>query len=162
MQTATTSKLPALIYYPYHYISKIKIHWLFILLFAQTGVAKLANLPTFQFALWKAELLRHYYVPLSYIIPISELVIAVLLCFDKMKIGKRIIPLRLIGMYASLLLMLSFTVYLAYSLAFEKNLPCVCGGIVSWMNWSQHLVFNIIFSALALRGIILQHNNRTS
>lgn len=161
MQTATTSttKLPGIIYYPYYFLNKIKIHWLFILLFAQTGAAKLVNLPKFEFALWRAELLRPYYLPLAYIVPISELVIAVLLCFNTIKIGKRIIPLRLVGMYASLLLMLSFTVYLAYSLAFQRDLPCTCGGIVSWMNWTQHLIFNIVFSALALRSIYLQHKH---
>lgn len=134
----------------------IKIHWLFIILFAHTGFSKLFDIDTFQFAMWKAELLRPYYIPLSYTIPITEIVISILLAFSYIKIGKLKFPSRKIGLFASLLLMLSFTGYLGYSLLFHAgHLPCTCGGIISGMTWKQHLVFNVVFSLLAFRAILL-------
>jgi hypothetical protein len=136
----------------------IKIHWLFIALFTYTGASKLLDIGTFQFAMWKSDLLENYFKVLSYTVPIAELTTSFLLLFPYLTIGKLKIPARLIGLYASLFLMLIFTGYIGYSLVFLKNLSCTCGGIISAMSWKQHLIFNVLFSCLALRAILLHRN----
>lgn len=142
-------------------IKYIKIYVLFIVLFAHTGLSKLLDFINFQFSIWKVQLLRPYYYPLSFIIPISEFIIACLLAFPVIKIGKLLIPSRKFGLYGSLILMLLFTGYLGYLLFFYSgSLPCTCGGVISTMTWKQHLVFNVIFSFLAFRAIFLYNRQK--
>nr|WP_143097972.1 MauE/DoxX family redox-associated membrane protein [Chitinophaga sp. CF118] len=63
---------------------------------------------------------------------------------------------RKYGLLGSLVLMLVFTVYVAYVLLFTTKRPCTCGGIIRQLSWPDHLIFNISFLLLAITGIILQ------
>jgi len=45
-------------------------------------------------------------------------------------------------------------------LSFSKELPCSCGGVLQEMSWQQHLVFNIVFTLLALLAAILERKRR--
>jgi len=65
---------------------------------------------------------------------------------------------RMIGLYASFFMMLSFTLYITLMLLFTKHLPCSCGGVLRKLSWPQHLILNIFFLILAIAGIILQKN----
>ena len=85
-------------------------------------------------------------------IPIIEVIIAIGLIFEKS---------RTPALYASLLLMLAFTIYtVAILLHAFRYIPCSCGGVISKLNWEQHLVFNLVFLLLALLGFGIELKER--
>jgi hypothetical protein len=117
---------------------------LFILLFLYTALSKLSEIALFRLVLRSSPLISGYANPVSILIPASEILVSLLL----------FIPgTRRQGLYASLLLMLIFTLYLVYMISFTTALPCSCGGVISQLSWKQHLVFNIIFTLLAFAGL---------
>jgi putative oxidoreductase len=64
---------------------------------------------------------------------------------------------RLAGFYASLALMIVFTIYTGIILLhFFRYIPCSCGGVIKKLTWKQHLVFNLFFVVLSILGIILK------
>lgn len=80
-------------------------------------------------------------------IPLIELCVAGLLFVPR---------LRLTGLYASMILMLGFTLYIGYfTFINTTKRPCACGGIMNSMEWKEHLIFNIAFTILAITGIAL-------
>jgi len=84
-------------------------------------------------------------------IPSIELLIALLLMFEKT---------RMIALYASLVFMLVFTFYsIAILLHAFKYIPCSCGGIIRKLTWPQHLVFNLFFAGISLTGILLKRKD---
>jgi len=122
------------------------ISTLFILLFAYTGVSKFINLDSFEKGMVEANLLRQFAPFLSIAVPVIEILTAFLLISDRYK---------KVGLISSFVMMFLFTLYVYYILFFAKKIPCSCGGIISKMSWTQHLVFNIVFTILALSGILL-------
>ncbi len=84
---------------------------------------------------------------LVWVVPFTELLLSGLLSFLKT---------RLSGLYGSLILLISFTLYigLVMNRVFGR-IPCSCGGILNKMSWEQHLVFNIVFMMLAITAILL-------
>jgi hypothetical protein len=123
----------------------------FITLFIYTAINKLSAISQFQNVLSKSTLIGNMAYPVSWIIPISELVIVVLLFFP---------ATRPAGIYCSLFLMTAFTIYLVYMLAFASWLPCSCGGVLSQMSWKQHILFNISFILLALVAILIRPKHK--
>jgi putative oxidoreductase len=85
---------------------------------------------------------------LVWFIPIIEVLIVVGLIFEKT---------RMQSLYASLFLMLAFTIYtVAILLHSFRYIPCSCGGVIRKLTWPQHLVFNLFFVGISLLGIILK------
>jgi putative oxidoreductase len=84
---------------------------------------------------------------LVYGLPPLEIIIALLLIFDKT---------RILGLYSSLILMSLFAIYAALIIfnSFDK-IPCSCGGVIRKLTWSQHLFFNLFFVLVSLSAIIL-------
>lgn len=121
---------------------------LLILLFVYTATSKLLEIEKFQATLSKSPLIGPNAVFVSWLLPITELVVAFLLFIPKSKSY---------GLYASAGLMTVFTVYLGYMLASASKLPCSCGGVLKNMTWTQHLLFNIFFTLLSVWGILLQN-----
>lgn len=119
---------------------------LFILLFVYTALSKFVEFGSFKGVLKKSPLIGDMSVLATWAIPTTELLIAALLFIPRT---------RLAGLYGSLGLMTMFTLYLGYMLAFTPKLPCSCGGVISQMTWTQHLIFNIFFTLLALTSIWL-------
>ena len=118
---------------------------LLIFLFVYTAVSKLTDLISFREMLQRSPVLGSYSVAASWLIPVSELLIAVALCLP---------GCRRAGLYASFVLLVAFTFYLLYILTFKNhNLPCSCGGVISSMSWKQHVVFNMFFIVLSFTGI---------
>jgi hypothetical protein len=85
--------------------------------------------------------------PIAWGLPWVEFIITLLLIIPRW---------RLKGLYASLALMILFTVYVIGLLLFDKKLPCSCGGILQEFSWPQHLAFNSIFVLLSIWAIVLQ------
>ncbi|WCT13463.1 MauE/DoxX family redox-associated membrane protein [Mucilaginibacter jinjuensis] len=118
-----------------------------ILLFVYSSFSKLLDFAAFQramhsqpFPTWLASLL-------TWLIPSLELIVVVLLLLKST---------RLAGLSAFLVLMIFFTGYiLAILLGLFNTVPCSCGGIIQSLSWGQHLVFNLIFIAMAFFDIKL-------
>lgn len=82
------------------------------------------------------------------IIPVAEVLIAVGLIFEKTRVP---------ALYASLVLMMAFTIYTVTVLAhLFKYVPCSCGGVIKKLTWPQHLFFNLFFVAISILGIWLK------
>ena len=82
------------------------------------------------------------------IIPVAEVLIAVGLIFEKTRVP---------ALYASLILMMAFTIYTVTVLLHAfRYVPCSCGGVIKKLTWPQHLVFNLFFVAISLLGIWLK------
>lgn len=117
---------------------------LFILLFVYTGVSKLDTMESFRDVLHSNAVIRPVAGIVSYVIPVSELVVAVLLIFP---------VTRKYGLFAALVLMCLFTVYIGWMLWFAARLPCQCGGIIEQMTWKEHFVFNLVLTGLLITAI---------
>lgn len=117
---------------------------LLIFLFGYAAFSKLLHLGKFTDVLWQTPFAGYAAPIVALAVPLTELGIVVLLLFPKT---------RLAGLYASLGLLLLFTAYLGYMLAFALRLPCQCGGIISQLSWKAHLILNLAFAVLAMLGI---------
>jgi hypothetical protein len=120
------------------------ISLLLIFLFAYTGSSKLLDSKGFAAVLSTIPLIGRGAGIVAILLPLAELLIVLLLLFEKT---------RLTGLYASLALLLLFTVYLVYMVLAVPHLPCSCGGVISSMSWKQHVVFNVVFIVLTVIGI---------
>jgi hypothetical protein len=120
---------------------------LFILLFVYTASSKLLGYDNFKGTIIKSAFLRPYVDIVAWLVPAVELIVSISLFLPRT---------RLWGLFGSLGLMIAFTAYVGLLLVFEKNLPCSCGGVISNMTWTQHLIFNSLFTILAAIGIWLK------
>ncbi len=118
---------------------------LFVILFTYAALSKLLAYSDFEFQLRRSPFITQMAGFVAWIIPVSELLIVFILLFKKT---------RLIGLYFSFFLMVLFTSYIYGMLRYSYFVPCSCGGVLSRMSWNQHLIFNILFSVLALWGIL--------
>ena len=115
-----------------------------IFLFAYTAGSKLIDSKGFIAVLSQVPLIGRGAGVVAILLPLAELLIALLLIFERT---------RLLGLWASLVLLVLFTVYLGYMVLFVAHLPCSCGGVVSRMSWRQHVVFNSGLIVLTMIGI---------
>lgn len=119
---------------------------LFVFLFVYTAINKVIEFQSFTHVLMQLPLIGNYASTVALIVPVTECVVAALLLSPYS---------QKVGLYASLVLMVLFTGYIAYLIAFEKHLPCSCGGVISYMSWRQHLVFNLVWIILGITGLRL-------
>jgi hypothetical protein len=126
---------------------------LLIVLFIYTGLNKLMDYTNFKFTLGRSPFIQHMAAFIAATLPGGELLIAISLVFKRT---------RLIGLYASFFLMALFTGYIWIMLNYAYDLPCSCGGILAELSWKDHLIFNSIFTLLAMIGVILQSNLNTT
>jgi hypothetical protein len=124
---------------------------LFILLFVYTSLSKLLEFSSFRNVLSLSPLIGFAGSFLAWLIPAVELVTACLLFLP---------ALRKWGFLLSLILMISFTCYLAYMVLFIPDKPCSCGGVIKLLTWPQHLLLNIIFTLMAGIGLWLNQNTK--
>lgn len=117
---------------------------LLILLFAYTALSKFFSTDRFQAVLEQSPIISSGAGMLAWQVPLTELCIALLLFFP---------VTRLTGLWASLVLLLLFSLYLVYMLVFAVHLPCHCGGVIGSMSWEQHLFFNAFFIGITMTGI---------
>ena len=140
---------------------QIKTSYLLIFLFTYTAVSKLnlfsytvpfrwenfklADVEAFKGAMAKSPVLQPYVHELAYIIPISELIVCLLLLFPLTKKW---------GYYMSLALLTVFTGYIIFILSvYSTDLPCTCGGVISRLTWTQHLLLNSVFMLLSIKAL---------
>lgn len=120
---------------------------LYIILFLYTGISKLIDYSVFKEQISTSPLLA----------PVSTIIAIGLPWIEFLIVGLLIIPRwRLKGLYSAFLMMVLFTIYIIGILFFNKELPCSCGGVISELSWSQHIVFNSAFIITALIGIRIE------
>ena len=127
---------------------------LLILLFLYASVSKWLAFKTF-IGEMNNQPFPNWMTPfLVWSIPFIEVLIAVGLIFEKTRVQ---------SFYASLFLMLAFTIYtVAILLHAFKYVPCSCGGVIRKLTWPQHLFFNLFFVGISLLGIILKKREPVS
>ncbi|WP_207515009.1 MauE/DoxX family redox-associated membrane protein [Longitalea luteola] len=124
---------------------------LFIILFLYTGISKLMEYSVFKEQIADSPILKPMAPFIAWALPLTEFLVSLLLIIPRW---------RLKGLYASLSLMIAFTIYIIAIMTFNKELPCSCGGIISLLSWEGHLVFNSAFILLAFIGVRLERQNR--
>lgn len=120
---------------------------IFILLWIYAAGVKLINYNLFRVQLFRQPLPIWSVSVLTWALPMVELGVAVMLCFQRT---------RKLGLMGSFVLMSSFTLYVGLALGhlFGK-MPCACGGIFGMLKWRGHLVLNIVFTIMAVIGVYL-------
>lgn len=129
----------------------VVIAYLFILLFLYTGMSKLMDYTVFKEQIGSSPILRPLAPLVAWALPLTEFVVAALLFIPRT---------RQLGLYISFVLMLFFTGYIIAILNFSEHIPCSCGGVLENLSWQQHLIFNIVFTILALAGALLERRDR--
>lgn len=123
------------------------ISYSFILLFLYAAANKLMDFQKFKVQLGQSPLLTDYAIAIAWLIPIIEIVISIMLVFQRTLLA---------GLYASFGLMVLFTAYIIIILNFAERIPCSCGGILENLGWTEHLLFNIVFVILGIVAVIIQ------
>jgi len=130
-----------------------------VLLFMYTAVSKLLEYDKFVFQMRRVPLpfMQSWAPFVGRAVPLVELVLVGLLFIART---------RYWGLICSLLLMVSFEVYILWMKILEMQtgvrLPCSCGGIVSKMNWTEHLLFNAVFVCLLTLSVYYERKKRRS
>ena len=122
------------------------ISYLYIFLFTYTAISKIIDFETFLVQLGQSPLLSAYANWVAVLIPAAEIIISLILLIPK---------IRYIGLFLAFGLMIMFSSYIIIILNFSDFIPCSCGGIISQMNWNEHLFFNFAFVVIGGIGIIL-------
>ena len=122
------------------------ISYFFILLFVYAAVSKILDFENFQIQIAQSPLLSTYAGITSYALIIAELLISFCLILPRY---------RIYGLYSSLGLMTSFTIYIYLIIHYSEFVPCSCGGILEKLGWDEHLIFNIGCVIMAAIGIYL-------
>lgn len=125
----------------------------FIVLFLYAAFSKLSDYEKFRVQLGQSPLLTAFAGTVAWAIPAVEIVLSVMLVFQRT---------RLTALYGCFTLMVMFTAYITAILNFSDFVPCSCGGVLEKLGWKEHLIFNAGFVLLAAAGIILDYNRMTA
>lgn len=118
------------------------------LLFFYAALSKLFNFEQSKHEMFRQLFSRPIAAVLVWLVPLTELLVVSLLLFLKT---------RLTGLYASLILLTLFTLYIAIALSgIYGPIPCACGGILKQLGYWPHLAFNFFFIVLTILGIALE------
>lgn len=123
----------------------------FIALFVYAAIAKLMDFQKFQVQLGQSPMLTRYATVVAWAVPVSELVVAIFIMFERT---------RLAGLYGAFGLMVMFTTYIILASRFSDYVPCSCGGILESLGWTEHLIFNSVFVVMAFVAVLLQPARR--
>lgn len=124
---------------------------LLILLFVYASLSKVLDSYEYRKQLYNQAFPAVFKPILLWMIPGSELLLTVLLIFPSS---------RMPGLYGSLVILTLFTGYIILvKLQFFHRVPCSCGGVLRSLNWTQHLVFNIVFMLINIAAILLQRKS---
>lgn len=123
-----------------------------IILWVYTACSKLLEFYTFKYQLHMQHIPRGIENILIIALPATELLSAYLL-------AKKTTQYK--GLWLSVSLLLLFTIYIGLILlgVFTKA-PCSCGGVLSFLTWKTHLLFNIIFLSLNIWVLYEIHQQR--
>lgn len=115
-------------------------------LYIYAACSKLIDFETFKVQLGQSPLLSAFADGVAFGVPVIEIGIAILLLMPQF---------RYIGLLGAYSLMVMFTGYIYIILNYSDFIPCSCGGILSNMSWTEHLLFNGSFVLLAIIALIV-------
>ncbi|WP_410478677.1 MauE/DoxX family redox-associated membrane protein [Pedobacter aquatilis] len=119
--------------------------FLLLSLWFYTVVAKFADLKLFENQMQQMPFNDLVKLMITYTVPALEIITILLLILGK----------RFPGLILSLLLLLSFTIYITLVLShFFPKTPCSCGGLISTMSWKMHFWFNLMFIVINVYCLI--------
>lgn len=130
----------------------VSLSFILIFVWIYTGLDKLlrweASWKAFHNQTFPADLAAM----LSYAVPISEILIALLLLFSVS---------RWWGFLSSILLLTIFNTYvgLIWVGAFPR-IPCNCAGIIESLDWAAHFWLNNLLILISILGLWLNQKNR--
>jgi putative oxidoreductase len=117
-------------------------------LFLYASLSKYLDFEAFNRAMHNQPFRPWFATFLTWTVPPAEILIILLLCRERTQQQ---------GLYASFGILTLFTAYIAVILLhFFPRIPCSCGGVISKLTWTQHLLFNLFFITVSLTGIILK------
>jgi hypothetical protein len=117
-----------------------------VCLFMYTGINNLIEYYISREQLLLVPLLAPIATEIAIILPLMEIVTAILTFLPRT---------RKSGLKATLVLMILFTSYIIYILSYNQSLPCTCGGAIEELTWPQHLIFNILMIFLNAAALLL-------
>jgi uncharacterized membrane protein len=122
----------------------------FVLLFLYTGLSKILDFKNFEISMWFQHMPGWITLPMIYLLPGTEIIVAILLVSGKS---------RVVGLYIFLLMMTGFSLYVGGALLqLYPKAPCACGGVIKSLGWGPHFLLNLLFAGLAL--LALRHYRR--
>jgi hypothetical protein len=124
---------------------------LFLVLFVYAAVSKLLEFDKFYTQIAKSPLITGHQKWIVWAVPSVEIGVSMILFIPQ---------LQRLALYCAFTIMFVFSAYIAFMLLFTPDLPCSCGGILNSMGWGAHLVFNIVFTMLAVVGIVLSNRQK--
>lgn len=127
--------------------------FLFIVLFVYAAVTKLLDYQKFTIQIGQSPLLTGFGHVIPWMVIIIEIVIAAMLLIPS---------LRVFAFLSAFCLMIVFTAYIIAILSVSPYLPCSCGGILERLGWTEHLLFNGVFVALSVGGVLLAMREESS
>ena len=117
-----------------------------MLLFFHAAIDKLVIFQEFQNQMSQSPLIPPQLISfLAVFVPGAEIIMGCFVVFDKT---------RRMGFLLSFVTMLIFTLYLIMLVTIVENPPCACGGILGEMGYTEHIIFNIAFTGIALFGFL--------
>ena len=121
---------------------------LLILLFSYTAISKFLDQYrfVFQMKLSPFSLVRNFAQLWGWVVPLIEFIIVVSLLIEKT---------QKIALIVSLILLIIFELYIIGMLMTGLKLPCACGGVIAFMSWKVHVLFNAIFITINIVAIRL-------
>jgi hypothetical protein len=122
------------------------IAFLCIGLFVYAAAAKLLDYSVFVVQLSQSPMLTKYAGMIAWMVPVIEIMIAVAIALPRW---------RMLGLYSFYTLMTVFVFYIIAITRYSHFVPCSCGGVLSRLGWTEHLVFNLFFMLISAVGILL-------
>ncbi|MCZ4222916.1 MauE/DoxX family redox-associated membrane protein [Pedobacter rhodius] len=114
---------------------RVILTYILFVLFLYTAVNKVTDYDNFLNELEKSPLIpRVFASAIAYMVIAVEFIISLGLLIEKTNRN---------SLAASGGLLLLFTVYIIMILLYSPYVPCSCGGIISALSWTQHLILNI-------------------
>jgi hypothetical protein len=146
METKITNRISSILGDKILTVLKEAIPYLFLLLFVYTATDKLYTYRDFSNVLTLIPVFGPYHAITAPLIITLELLIAILL----------IVPsLKALGMHATFVLLIIFTLCLILMVMFAEVLPCSCGGISARLSWKSQIWINLFLTLLAGFGILI-------
>jgi len=127
------------------WISEI-ITFLLILLFVYASVSKILDFENFRTEMGQSPLLTKISHIVAPVVIVIELLISIMLTSRKT---------RRWALLMSFALMTIFTTYIVVVFNFTHYIPCSCGGILGKLGWTEHILFNALFVAMAAAGFLI-------
>ena len=122
-----------------------------IILFLYTGIAKIQDYIVFKDQMLDSPILAPIAGAIAILLPTVEFLVVFMLIIPRW---------RSKGLHTTLALMIAFTAYIIALFAFNKEMPCSCGGIMEELSWSQHIGFNSCFILLNIWAILLYRKEK--